>query len=60
MILHGKKDNILIPHLYYSGLYQNEKKMRCIQRDKYCFGCNQPLPQNRQNGGSRFPVNIGN
>ena len=38
MLLHGINDNILIPHLYYSGVYQDKEKMRAIQRDKHVFG----------------------
>ena len=35
MLLHGMNDNIIISHLYYSGVYQDKpKKMRYIKRDK--------------------------
>ena len=26
MLLHGINDNVLIPHSFYSGLYQDEEK----------------------------------
>ena len=38
VLLHGINDNILIPNLYYLGVYQDEtKKLIALQRDKYIF-----------------------
>ena len=34
MPLHGINDNILIPHLFYSGVYQYEAKKRNLYKDK--------------------------
>ena len=34
MPLHGINDNILIPHLFYSGAYQYEAKKRNLYKDK--------------------------
>ena len=38
VLLHGINDNIIIPHPSYSGVYQDEEKMRSLIRDKYVFG----------------------
>ena len=35
--------NILIPHPYYSGVYQDEEKNRALQRDKYFERWNQKI-----------------
>ena len=37
MLIHVKSDNIIIPHPYYSGVYQYESKIGSLQRDKYIF-----------------------
>ena len=37
MLLHGINNNILIPHMYYLGLYQDEAKMIFLQIYKYIF-----------------------
>ena len=44
IILYGINDNILIPNLYYLGVYQDESKIRAIQRNKY-FGGLEPNPR---------------
>ena len=36
MLLIGINDNIIIPRPYYLGVYQDEAKMRALQRNK-CF-----------------------
>ena len=38
MLLRGINYTILIYHPSYSGVYQNEAKMRALQRDKYFSG----------------------
>ena len=35
IFLHGINDNVLIPNLYYLGVYQDEEKKRYLKRDKY-------------------------
>ena len=37
MLLNDINDNIIIPHPYYSGVYQDESKNRAPTRDKYLF-----------------------
>ena len=41
VLLRDINDNIIIPHLYYSSVYQYEAKMRALTRDKYFLGRNQ-------------------
>ena len=41
MLLHGINDNIVVYHLSYTGVYQDEAKMRALQRDKYFLVWNQ-------------------
>ena len=60
MLLHGINDNILITHLSYSGMYQDEANMRALQRDKYFFGLEPNPPKNLQNGGARLSINVEN
>ena len=38
MLLHGINYNILIYYLSYLGVYQDETKMRALQRNKYFGG----------------------
>ena len=38
ILLHGINDNILIPHLYYLGVYQDEEKNERLKKDKYVLG----------------------
>ena len=45
VLLHGINDNIIIPHPYYSGVYEYKAKMRSLQRDKCFFG----LEPNKKN-----------
>ena len=34
MLLRGINENILISHLYYLGVYQDEAQVKALQRDK--------------------------
>ena len=38
MLLHGINDNILVPHLYYSGMYQDEAKKWELYKDINILG----------------------
>ena len=38
MLLRGLNDNILIPNLYYLGVYQDEEKNEISTWRQICFG----------------------
>ena len=45
ILLSGINDHILIPHLSYLGVYQDEEKIRDLQRDKYFLGVGTKNPK---------------
>ena len=72
MLLYGKNDNIIIPHLYYLVVYQDEEKWDLYKeiiflwvgtkpQNKMKNGGGEPNPKiNWQNSGVLFSINIGN
>ena len=58
-IICGINYNILIHHLYYSGVYQYEEKWD-IYKEINILGVGTKLPQKTENIGASFSVNIGN
>ena len=60
MLLRGINYNILIPHLSYFGVYQDEAQKLELYKDIDTFLGRNQTPKNWQNGSACFFVNIGN
>ena len=60
MIIHGINDDILIPHLSYSSVYQDETKNESSTKRLCFWGETTPPPPKLTNIGAHLSINIGN